>query len=85
MVYQKLQSAKLRGEIELDESLFGTKVKYHKGNPRGQKVWIFGLVERSPKTLLLFPGSRCDGQTLVTIIKIFVEPGSTIFSDGWAA
>ena len=34
---------KLQGEIEIDdESLFGRRVKFHRGNPKkGMKVWIF--------------------------------------------
>ena len=36
---------KISGEI--DESLFGRRVKYHRGNPNvGVKVWVFGMVER---------------------------------------
>ena len=45
----------LDGIVEIDESLFGRRVKYHKGNPRGSKVWIFGLVERSTNRIKLFP------------------------------
>ena len=33
------------GEVEIDESLFGRRCKYHKGDHRGQKVWILGIVE----------------------------------------
>jgi len=37
---------KFSGEIQIDESLFGRRTKYHRGDPRGLKVWISGLVER---------------------------------------
>ena len=44
----------LSGDIEIDESLFGRRVKYHRGNPNvGMKVWIFGMVERSSNTIIL--------------------------------
>lgn len=37
--YRNLRFKKLRGVIEIDESLFGRRVKFHRGNPnRGLKV-----------------------------------------------
>ena len=37
--YNDLRHRKFAGTVEIDESLFGRKVKYHKGNPnRGLKV-----------------------------------------------
>ncbi|CAG2257629.1 unnamed protein product [Mytilus edulis] len=73
------------GEVELDESLFGRKCKYHKGKDTGCKVWIFGIVERSTNRLILYPVDRRNKQTLIPLIKKHVKPGATIFSDGWAA
>jgi len=35
----------LSGIVEINESLFGRRTKYHKGMSRGQKVWIFGQGE----------------------------------------
>ena len=44
----------LSGDTVIDESLFGRRVKYHRGNPNvGVKVWIFGMVERSSNTIIL--------------------------------
>ena len=44
------------GEIEIDESLFGRRVEYHRINPNvGVKVWVFGMVERTPNTIILYP------------------------------
>ena len=49
-VYRWLQSGEqLRGEVEIDESLFGSKVKHHRGKKKGMKVWIFG------KTHFIYP------------------------------
>ena len=28
-----IRDVKLQGEVEIDESLFGTRTKYHMGNP----------------------------------------------------
>ena len=76
---------KFSGIIEIDESLFGRKIKYHRGRPLGQRVWVFGLVERQSKCIKLFPVDTRDEEILTTIIRQNVEPGSTIYSDGWAA
>ena len=81
-----IRDEKLRGEIEIDESLFGRKVKYHRGNPNvGVKVWVFGLVHRDSNTIILYPVSDRKEATLIPIIQRHVAPGSTIYSDGWSA
>ena len=41
-VYRMLQTEKLSGVIEIDESAFGRKIKYSKGKKRNCQVWIFG-------------------------------------------
>ena len=76
---------KLAGNIELDESVFGRKVKYNRGNPRGQKIWIFGMIDRVANNLILYPVDKRDANTLIPLIERHVERGSTIYSDGWAA
>jgi len=43
------------GEVKIDESLFGRRTKHHRGDPRGIKVWIFGIVERQTNRLKVFP------------------------------
>ncbi|CAG2192718.1 unnamed protein product [Mytilus edulis] len=73
------------GEVELDESLFGRKVKYHRGNPSGLRIWIFGIVERSTNRIVLYPVDDRSANTLVPLIQKHVKPGSRIFSDSWAA
>ena len=76
----------LSGEVEIDESLFGRKMKYHRGNPRpGLRVWIFGMVERQSNTVILYPVGDRTKDTLIPLIKRHVAPGSTIYSDGWSA
>ena len=43
-------TTKFSGTIEIDESLFGRKVKDHRGGDRNPKVWVFGksfLIHRS--------------------------------------
>ena len=76
----------LSGEIEIDESLFGRRIKYNRGNPNpGMKIWIFGLVERASNSLILYPVSDRTADTLIPLIQRHVAPGSTIYSDGWSA
>ena len=41
---QNINPVKLSGVVEIGESLFGRRTKYHRGMSRGHKVWIFGLV-----------------------------------------
>lgn len=55
---REIKDVKLEGQVEVDESLFGRRTKYHRGDPRGMKIWIFGLVERETnkiKVRLLVP------------------------------
>jgi transposase-like protein len=75
----------MTGSIEIDESLFGRRVKYNRGNPLGQRVWVFGLVERQTNFLKLFPVERRDATTLTKIIRDNVAEGSTLYSDDWKA
>lgn len=43
--YTNLRLRKLQGVIEIDESLFGRRVKFHRGNPhRGLKAFKFNVI-----------------------------------------
>ena len=76
----------LSGEVEIDGSLLGRKMKYHRGNPRpGLHVWIFGMGERQSNMVILYPVGDSTKQSLIPLIKRQVAPGSTIYSDGWSA
>lgn len=76
---------KLRGVIEIDETIFGRRVKYHRGKSTSKRgsTWVLGLVERGSGRVILYNILRRDSFTLQTIIKRHVEVGSTIFTDGW--
>ena len=69
--------------VEVDESKFGRR-KYHSGHPvRGQ--WVFGGVEReSGETFLVLVLDRTS-DTLMTIIRDWIEPGTTVIGDSWTA
>ena len=82
----EIEPIKFSGTVEIDESLFGRKNKYHRGKTVGSKIWIFGLVERDSNRIKLLPVDKRDQDTLVNkIILKHVDPGSTIYSDGWRA
>eukprot|EP00057_Strongylocentrotus_purpuratus_P022140 XP_011676614.1 PREDICTED: uncharacterized protein LOC105444288 [Strongylocentrotus purpuratus] len=83
--YNLQNPVQLQGEVEVDESLFGRRCKYHRGDgSKGVKVWIVGLVERATNKLVLYPVDDRTEKTLLSIIKRHVVPGSTIYSDGWS-
>ncbi|XP_060587568.1 uncharacterized protein LOC132743075 [Ruditapes philippinarum] len=70
---------KLKGVIEIDESLFGRRIKHHRGNPRkGCKIWVFGMVERESNSIILYPVRERSQKTLLPLIERHVEKGSTM-------
>jgi hypothetical protein len=69
--------------VEIDESKFG-KRKYHKGR-RVDGVWVFGGIERDSKNCFFVSVADRTADTLVTIIKKHIRPGTTIISDCWKA
>ena len=84
--HSSIKERTISGEIEIDESLFGRKIKYHRGNPHpGLRIWIFGLVERKSNTIILYPVGDRSKDTLIPLIQHHIAPGSTIYSDGWSA
>lgn len=84
--HRNIRHKVIHGTVEIDESLFGRRVKYHRGNPnKGLKIWIFGLVDRDQNTVILYPVGDRTKETLLPIIQRHVAPGSTIYSDGWSA
>ena len=70
--------------VEIDESLFGKKRKYHRGTGN-QHFWVFGMVERGTKKCVLHMVDDRKRETLLPIITRYVKPGTTIYSDQWAA
>ena len=80
-VYDKYNMTMFKGDVEIDESLFGRKIKYHKGEPKGHRIRIFGIIERSSNTLIIYPVNKRDADTLVPLIQHHVYPGSCVFSD----
>jgi hypothetical protein len=72
--------------VQIDESLFGGKRKYHRGNhQRHIKPWVFGIVEESTNRCVLWAVKKRNKTTLTQIINEHVHHGSKIKSDEWAA
>ncbi|XP_023216113.1 uncharacterized protein LOC111618774 [Centruroides sculpturatus] len=80
------QTEKLGGEgrvVEVDEAKIGRR-KYNKGRIiEGQ--WIFGGIERESRKRFLVPVETRDSQTLLSVLKEWVLPGTTVISDCWKA
>ncbi|CAC5389964.1 unnamed protein product [Mytilus coruscus] len=70
--------------IEIDENLFGKKRKYHRGTGK-QDTWVFGLVEKGSRKVILKIVEKRNRSTLLPIIKENVAVGAHINSDCWAA
>ena len=69
--------------MEIDESKFG-KRKYHRGHHvEGQ--WVFGGYERGSGQVFMVAVEERGRDTLLPIIKEWIEPGTTIISDYWKA
>ncbi|KAI4455467.1 isxo2-like transposase domain [Holotrichia oblita] len=69
--------------VEIDESKFGRR-KYNKGH-RIEGQWVFGGFERGTGWIFMVPVEQRDTDTLLPIIKDWIEPGTTIISDYWKA
>ena len=69
--------------FEVDESKFG-KRKFNSGR-RVVGKWVLGGVSRTTGECFLVecPDNRRNHHTLLTLIKRYVNPGTTILSDRW--
>jgi transposase-like protein len=68
--------------VEIDETKMG-KRKYNKGH-RVAGIWVVGMVERtSQRKIVLIPVNKRDSNSLISLIKQYVLPGSIIYTDGW--
>jgi transposase-like protein len=79
----QLQSAPLKGQIEVDESYFGARrVKGKRGRGARGKTIVFGLLKRGDKVYTeIVP--NCSAITLQAIIRGKTAIESVIHSDGW--
>jgi hypothetical protein len=86
LVYLEGCSEKIGGPnetVEIDESEFGRR-KYYRGHPvKGH--WVFGGVERESGRTFFVSVSDRTADTLTSIIRAWIEPGTTLISVCWAA
>ena len=69
--------------VEIDESKFG-RGKYNRGHAlKGQ--WVFGGVECESGRTFLVPVPDRTADTLTSEIRAWIEPGTKLISDCWAA
>ncbi|CAC5424217.1 unnamed protein product [Mytilus coruscus] len=68
------------GSIEIDESLSGKKRKYNRGSGK-QDRWVFGMLEKGTRKVILRVVEKCNRETLEPIIKENEAEGSTIHLD----
>ncbi|KAJ1522477.1 hypothetical protein ONE63_001667 [Megalurothrips usitatus] len=81
---------KLGGEgqlVQIDESVI-TKRKYHRGRGFRRTIkekWVLGIYDVQRKLGVVVYVVKRDKATLVPLIRQYVEPGSEIWTDQWAA
>ena len=73
--------------VQIDESLFRHKPKYHRERHPRADAWVFGMVDTSTQPAIGYMELVPDrsAATLLPIIRRHVLPGTTIRSDMWRA
>ena len=70
------------GEIEVDESYFGSRCKGKRGRGAAGKIPVFGLLKRGGRVYTkIIPDARSEA--LYPIIANKVVPDSIVYSDYW--
>lgn len=73
------------GEIEIDESYFGTKrIRGKRGRGAAGKIPVFGMLKRNGKVFTQIV-KNCSAAELIPIIKEQADNNSVIFSDSFRA
>ena len=73
--------------VQIDESLFNHKPKYHHGRRPHHEQWVYGLVDTSTRPCIGYMelvGCR-NAATLLPIIRDHTQPGTIVHSDQWRA
>jgi LSD1 subclass zinc finger protein len=73
--------------INLDESLFRHKPKYHRGRLTKHELWVFGVADTSftPAHIYLELVEDRSAATLLPIVKRVLRHNSIVISDDWAS
>ena len=76
---------KFQYKTQLDECCLSRRVKYHRGEARGPVVWVWGCCCIETGRILILPVLNRSADNLVPIIEKYIEKGTKILTDGWAA
>ena len=68
---------------ELDESMFGKKTKNNRGK-KYTKSWVFGMVDRGRRNVVLQIVAKRDTQTLLPLILKHIPKSTKVYHDDWA-
>jgi hypothetical protein len=69
--------------VHIEESKFGRRKCRRGHSVHGQ--WVFGGVQPDSGATFLVPALVRTADTLTTVISAWIEPGTTLISDCWAA
>lgn len=81
---KELKELVLDGSIEMDETMFGGKVKGKRGWGAFGKNMVFGMYKRNGR-VLTFPIADRSRQTITNIIFKHTKAGSLCYTDDWHA
>ena len=80
---ESLNTEKVSGEVELDESYFGARrIRGKRGRGAKGKTVVFGLLKRNGKVYTQIV-EKVDRKELLPIIKGKILEDATIYTDGW--
>jgi len=82
--YQERQKMKFKGEIEIDESYFGSR---HFGDPRGRstavKIPVIGILKRNGKVYTEILPNVARASIMPVITRLIAKSKSNIYTDKW--
>lgn len=82
-IFADTEIVKLSGVVEIDECFIGGGKYWKKwGSISGRKAPVLGLVERKGMVIIKCIDDRRE-ETVESVIRNYVEPGSTIYTDGF--
>lgn len=83
-LYQEAQMRKLRGNIEIDESYFGSR---HRGDPRGRstrtKIPVVGILKRNGAVYTEIIPDASKRSLMPIIARLVAKSKSNVYTDKW--
>ena len=68
--------------VEDDKSKF-SKRKYHRGGAVDSERWVFGSIEwTEERNFFAITVDNTEAQTLDAVMRLYIDPGSNIYSNG---